>query len=321
MDMNIDTGRIPDPFQCKVWEPADAEEAMMLKRQYGAEAVFVAGGTLLRTQWEGGLVSKHEHLIRLDTITGLKGISESEHQLHIGALTRLRECGADAQVLNYGATIYESCRHIAAPSIRNLATIGGNVASAVGDTIPALLVHNASLHWLDLESEMLNVEQDLVDWLEVVKSGRKSLHAVLLGIVLDKQINPTSASTSIDLEHSTDHLQEITFFRKIGRREAFTPSLVTVAFRAYIDQAGQFSQVRIAAGGGSGIAMRLYTCEQLLEGNVYQSDMISRLAVLAGEEFVSYSDPFASEYYRQQTAGNLLAAGLWESIHSQMERR
>lgn len=307
MEMNIETSRIPDPFPCQVWEPADMEEAMMIKRQYGANAAFVAGGTLLRTQWEGGIVSKHEHLIRLDTIADLRGIDESDQRIHIGALTRLRECGADTYIANHGATLYEACRHIAAPSIRNQATIGGNIASAVGDAIPALLVHNASLHWADIGSEVNLIQQDIVDWLDVVKSGRRSLHAILMGIVLEKQ--------------STEHQQEITFFRKIGRREAFTPSLVTVAFRAMVDPLGYFSQVRIAAGGGSGIAMRLSRCEQLLEGNRYHAEMITSIALLASEDFVTYSDPFASEQYRQQTAGNLLAAGLWESIHSQIERR
>ncbi|MDQ1233590.1 xanthine dehydrogenase C subunit [Paenibacillus sp. SORGH_AS306] len=318
MEMNIETSRIPDPFSRKVWEPADAEEAMMIKRQYGADAVFVAGGTLLRTQWEGGIVNRPEHFIRLDTIADLCGIHESDQHIYIGALTRLRECGADAYIAHHGAALYESCRHIAAPSIRNQATIGGNIASAVGDAIPALLVHNASLHWADIGSEVTTIEQDLSDWLEIVKSGRKSINAVLLGINLEKQ-NRLLATESI--EQSVDHQQEITFFRKIGRREAFTPSLVTVAFRAKIDPLGYFSQVRIAAGGGSGIAMRLSTCEQLLEGNRYQADMITSLARLASDEFITYSDPFASEQYRQQTAGNLLAAGLWETIHAQIERR
>ena len=319
MEMNIETSRIPDPLLCQVWEPADTEEAMMLKRQYGENAAFVAGGTLLRTQWEGGIVSKPEHLIRLDTIADLRGIYESDHHIHIGALTRLRECGADTDIDHHVATLYESCRHIAAPSIRNQATIGGNIASAIGDAIPALLVHDASLHWAEIGSEVTQIEQNIIDWLDVVKSGRRNMNAVLLKIVLEKQINsPFSTET---IQKSITHQQEITFFRKIGRREAFTPSLVTVAFRAMIDPLGHFSQVRIAAGGGSGIAMRLSRCEQLLEGNRYHAEMITSIASLASEDFVTYSDPFASEQYRQLTAGNLLAAGLWESIHSQIERR
>ncbi|MFD1990987.1 FAD binding domain-containing protein [Paenibacillus nicotianae] len=318
MEMNIETNRGPELFPRKVWEPANAEEAMMIKRQYGDNAVFVAGGTLLRTQWESGIVNRHEHFIRLDTIADLCGIGESDQHIEIGALTRLRECGTDATIAHHGATLYESCRHIAAPSIRNQATIGGNISSAVGDAIPALLVHNASLRWVDIGSEVTTIEQDLVDWLETVKSGRKSSTAVLLAIRLEKQ---TSSLTTEATEQSVDHQQEITFFRKIGRREAFTPSLVTVAFRAKIDPLGYFSQVRIAAGGGSGIAMRLLTCEQLLEGHRYHAEMITSLAMLASEEFVTYSDPFASEQYRKQTAGNLLAAGLWETIHAQIERR
>ncbi len=54
---------------------------------------------------------------------------------------------------------------------------------------------------------------------------------------------------------------------------------------------------------------------------MYDAAWLPELAGLAAQEFVSYSDPFAEAPYRQQSAGNLLAAGLWESIRDIEEGR
>ncbi|MEW4369157.1 FAD binding domain-containing protein [Paenibacillus kandeliae] len=356
-----------------VWEPTDAAEAVQLKQTYGAAAVYVAGGTLLRTQWENGVAAFPQHMIRLDTLPGIADIQEHTDSLWIGALASLKQVGIHEQVERYAPVLYSACKHIAAPSIRHLATIGGNIASAVGDALPALLVHHAILVWADSEQAQGIQEQPAVDWMEQLRTGQKHTQAVLLGIHIPKE--PVSAATDIvaniddfhlengstakarwnEMQHDMSHdpfirlqrdemhmlsaggmqdsasvqrwsdsygdtWQELGFFRKLGRREAFTPSLVTVAFRAWMGEDGRLLHVRMAAGGGSGLGMRLYTCEQWLEGQVYDPSITTSLAEMVTAEFVSYSDPFAADTYRQRSAGNLLAAGLWESIQA-MEKR
>ncbi|ANF96456.1 FAD binding domain-containing protein [Paenibacillus bovis] len=328
MNMHQKESSFSTPLAPTVWEPSSAEEAVLLKYQYGADAAYIAGSTLLRTQWEGGLLNIPGHMIRLDTIPGLKGITDSEQHIHIGALTSLHECGTNRLIRSYAGICYTACRHIAAPAVRNQGTIGGNISSAVGDMIPALLVHDARLVWMDREHPAFEYEQELVDWLEQVRLGRRSLGAVLLGITIDK----SKANTGF-LDHNEEEYnrppasfsgssswREVGFYRKVGRREAFTPSLVTVAFRALMNREGVLADVKIAAGGGAGLAMRLNGCEHLLEGKVYDPQYTATLAALVTEEWISYSDPFASESYRRQTAGNLLAAGLWETIYQEWER-
>ncbi len=324
---------MPPIYKPVVWEPADAEEAVALKREYGADAVWVAGGTLLRTQWEGGVAPMPAHMIRLDTIAGMRSIIEETEYVTVGALATLKQCGQHAALQQYANALYMACRHIAAPAVRNLATLGGNVASAVGDALPALLVHDASLLWVDGEAASLHHEQDAVDWMEQVRMGRRSLQAVLLGIRFPKgpvetgsllrSSSDVAEETTVDLsanavsywtDEKGERWRELCFFRKLGRREAFTPSLVTVALRCWISERGELTRVRVAAGGGSGLAMRLLQCESMLEGRSYDASWLPELASMAAQEFVSYSDPFAEAPYRQQSAGNLLAAGLWESI-------
>ncbi|MFD1888479.1 FAD binding domain-containing protein [Paenibacillus wenxiniae] len=340
MNPHLSNNDMPPIDQPVVWEPADAEEALALKREHGANAVWVAGGTLLRTQWEGGIAAIPAHMIRLDTIEGMRSIIDETDYVQVGSLATLKQCGQHAALQQYANALYMACRHIAAPAVRNLATIGGNVASAVGDALPALLVHDASLLWIDGEHTPLHHEQAAVDWMEQVRIGRRSLHAVLLGIRFPKgpvisghlpvQSSVAVESTPVDLsanavsfwidEHG-ERWRELCFFRKLGRREAFTPSLVTVAMRCWISESGELTRVRVAAGGGSGLAMRLLQCELMLEGRMYDATWLPELARVAAQEFSSYSDPFAEAPYRQQSAGNLLAAGLWESIRDMEEGR
>ncbi len=333
---------MPPVFTPVVWEPSDADEAVALKKEYGADAVWVAGGTLLRTQWEGGVAPLPAHMIRLDAIEGIHSIIEEEAHIRVGALATLKQCGQHSSLQQYANALYMACRHIAAPAVRNLATIGGNIASAVGDALPALLVHDASLLWVDGEHPAVRHEQDVVDWMEQVRAGRRSLQAVLLGIQFPKASSitetvraaegwtaqmtevPTAMSAnavSFWTDEQGERWREMCFFRKLGRREAFTPSLVTVALRCWISETGQMKHVRAAAGGGSGLAMRMLQCEQLLEGRHYEASLLAELSSIASQEFVSYSDPFAEAPYRQQSAGNLLAAGLWESIQDIQEGR
>ncbi|WP_429374915.1 hypothetical protein [Paenibacillus sp. DS2015] len=112
----------------------------------------------------------------------------------------------------------------------------------------------------------------------------------------------------------------VSFFQKVGRRESFTPSLVTVAFRGWLGEDGRWLYLSMATGGGSALAVRLRESECWLMERRYSSSLLPELAEVIAAEMTSYSDPFASERYRKQTAGNLLAAGLWESLQEETMR-
>ncbi|WJH29427.1 hypothetical protein N6H13_01100 [Paenibacillus sp. CC-CFT742] len=118
-----------------------------------------------------------------------------------------------------------------------------------------------------------------------------------------------------DPKNQEPDAREIAFYRKLGRRETFSASLVTIAFRGEIGTDGRWKKVAIAAGGGSAVAMRLPASEQLLlreEASRMQAEPLGRSA---SAEFGTYGDVFATEQYRKQTAGNLLGAGLWEALY------
>ncbi|MFB5676125.1 FAD binding domain-containing protein [Paenibacillus terreus] len=271
--------------------PAAVEEAMHWKSSAEGIACYVAGGTLLRTQWEGDTVPLPQQIVSLQGIRAMHGIRLEDGVLSIGAMTSLAECCRSPLVAASAPLLAEAARRIGAPSIRTTATLGGNIASGIGDSIPALLVSQAQLEW---HTEDGTVRIAIEDWLETVRQGTHRQGAILQRVFI-----PVPSG------------DEVTLFRKIGRREAFTPSLVSVAFMGRPAGSEGWSSVYAAAGGGSGIAMRLARSEALLLKGITN---LSLLARTVKDEFITFTDAFAAAEYRAMTAGNLLAAELYKHI-------
>ncbi|WP_440109126.1 FAD binding domain-containing protein [Paenibacillus sp. QZ-Y1] len=291
-----------------VWQPEDLEELQDLKNRLKGTYGFAAGGTLLRTQWEGGLVPTPEHMISLARLPNTSGVQFDGDQLVIGALTRLNPCATNTLIQQL-PLLQEAVHTIAAPSIRNVATIGGNIVSGVGDTIPALLVYDAQLHWM---TDQGMETRSLSAWLSGGTDGSRNPNDVLIAIHI-----PMKNASRVDIDSQPIPVaREISFYRKLGRRETFTASLVTIAFHGEVGADGRWKNVAIAAGGGSGMAMRLPESERLLRSGEISAMQVAALGTSAASEFLTYGDAFATERYRKQTAGNMLGAGLWEALYS-----
>lgn len=284
-----------------VHQPKSLQEAWELKSALGENALYVSGGTLLRTQWDAGTLSMPKQLIDLRSIPGINDITSTEFHLSLGALTTLSECRKNKLLIAAAPAVEEAVRCIAAPAVRNLATLGGNVSSGFGDILPALLVYDAEL--VTYDGKFLSV-QSITDWLEDRWGAGKSATDLVA------EVRITSA------DHVGPESGRLEVFRKVGRREAFTPSLVTVALFAEIDTGHRIQNVRIAAGGGTGRPLRLRAAELLLEGTVYEERMLGDLYEVVVNGFATYSDPFATEAYKKKTAGNLIVSELWKTMNS-----
>lgn len=279
-----------------VWLPRDPGEAVKLKEAFGGDAVYVAGSTLLRTQWEAGTASVPAHLIDLASIPGLDRIDEMDGGLVIGSLARLRDCAAHPAAVGKAPLLVSAVKAIAGASVRNQATLGGNVVYRVGDSLPALLALDAELVWHDgLTEETIGA----AEWL----AGTPARPGILTAIRLPYR---DSGMTS--------NIRRWFAFYKVGRREAFVPSLVTVAIDASVGVDGTLADIRIAAGGGQTVPRRLTDAEELLAGRVPDEGLLQRVYDAVLEQYVPAPDPFAADSYRKRTAANLIATELWKSL-------
>lgn len=129
-------------------KPASLKEALgLLARKSAAGAVPLAGGTDLVAWLRDGAVSPG-YLLDIKGLSELRGIRLKAGKLWIGANTTFAEIIESPLVKKHAPLLVESSGMVASVGVRNRATIGGNVCSAVPccDSGPGLLVYEAVVH-------------------------------------------------------------------------------------------------------------------------------------------------------------------------------
>ena len=117
---------IPSAF--KFYKPDNLEKAVAIISEYGDDARVIAGGHSLIPVMKQRLTDI-KHLIDLSAIKELKGISIIDNSILIGAMTTQVELITNEELFKIAPVIREASLQIADPQVRNLGTIGGNVAN------------------------------------------------------------------------------------------------------------------------------------------------------------------------------------------------
>ena len=110
-------------------EPTTVAEACSLLKQHSGEAKVFAGGTHVTILMKQGLFEP-KALVNIKNIQDLKGVRyDSSEGLVIGALTTHRELETSALVQEKFPVLCEAEREVANIRVRNMGTVGGNLAS------------------------------------------------------------------------------------------------------------------------------------------------------------------------------------------------
>ena len=118
---------IPAAFEYS--SPKSLSEAISLLKKHGAGAKILAGGMSLIPLMKLRLAAP-KHLIDLNGIAELSYIRESDGHLTIGALTRESDLDESALIRKKYPIIADTAAVIGDPLVRNMATVGGNLAHA-----------------------------------------------------------------------------------------------------------------------------------------------------------------------------------------------
>lgn len=127
--------------------PSTVEELAAVLAKHGVDAKLLAGGTDL-------VVLLRDRLLRPRYVIDVKGIEElrklswdRESGLRIGAAVTLNEIISSSVVMEHFGVLWSAANTLADPTIRNRATLVGNIcnASPAADTAPALLVLGAEV--------------------------------------------------------------------------------------------------------------------------------------------------------------------------------
>jgi carbon-monoxide dehydrogenase medium subunit len=116
---------IPPAFE--YLRPKTIPEAVALLQQHGDDAKILSGGQSLIPMMKLRL-ARPGFLVDINSISGLSYIKEEGGFLKIGGLTREAELEASSVVQQKYLLLMDTAAVIADPQVRNMATVGGNLA-------------------------------------------------------------------------------------------------------------------------------------------------------------------------------------------------
>jgi carbon-monoxide dehydrogenase medium subunit len=116
---------IPAPFEYH--RPASLDVALALLARLGDDAKVLAGGQSLIPLMKLRLAGPR-HVVDINRVPGLDAIAERDGVLLIGALVRESDLEVSDVVRRRYPILADTCKVIADPIVRNLATVGGNLA-------------------------------------------------------------------------------------------------------------------------------------------------------------------------------------------------
>jgi carbon-monoxide dehydrogenase medium subunit len=126
--------------------PTNLSQALKAFAEASGPILPIAGGTDLLLDLEQGRHAPVHTLMDVTSIAEMTSLEARGRELFIGAALPVNHIVLDPLVNAHAQALTEACNLIAGPQVRNVATLGGNVAHALpaADGTIALLALNAS---------------------------------------------------------------------------------------------------------------------------------------------------------------------------------
>jgi len=280
------------------YAPTTADDLAALLLEH-PQARIVAGATDV-----GLWVTKHlrvlDPIIYVGRVRELQEIAETETALEIGAGVTYGD--AVARLAALYPDMGEMMRRLGGEQVRNVGTIGGNIAngSPIGDSPPALIAAGAQL---------------------VLRRGAEQRQMALEDFFLDygkQDRKPDEFVTRIIVPKPAKGVR----FRahKISKR--FDQDISSVLGAFAIEVAGsKVKHVRIAYGGMAATPKRARHAEKALIGKPWTEATVEKAMAALEQDFSPITDMRASAAYRMLVARNLLQRLVIETTEEATETR
>ncbi len=306
------------------------QEAVKLLSVENARAV--AGGTDLLGVVKEGLLPTGR-VVNLKTIPGLDQIKADGEGLRVGALARLADIAGSALVRERAPSVAAAASAVASPQIRNMGTLGGNLAQKVRC-------------WYYRDPDRADCYKRNGSYCYAV-FGASDVHAIFDGAAcfavtpsdtavaltaLDAEITiagpkgeRTVGATSFFIGPGKDYMREVdlaqdeiitevripsafakqpSVFLKAAPRRAIDFARASVA--ATVVGGAQVVKSRLVLGGVSAVPRRALGAEAYLEGKRLTPDVIAKAAELATEG----AKPLAKNAYKIRLTQGLVRQAL-----------
>ncbi len=248
---------------------------------------YLAGGTDIMVLKKDNTLYKDIPWIDISNLDELKSISVNNGCIYIGSLVTMAELAENTVIKEKACSLSEAAAGMGSPQIRELATIGGNLANSnpAGDTIPPLCALNAELV---LQREMEKREVPAEEF--CISPGKNIL-------------TPGEIITSIQIPVNENSNSG---FFKIGPRNTLAISKASVSVWWCLDDAKVFKDIRIFMGAVGSKCLRAKKTEEFLIGNKLLTENIEKASEMIKYETCPIDDFRSTKEYRMKITGVLL---------------
>jgi carbon-monoxide dehydrogenase medium subunit len=267
--------------------PTTIGEATALLTRLGDDAKVLSGGQSLIPLMKLRLASP-AHVVDINGIPGLGYIREGEGFLRIGALTRESELEESELIRTRYPLLHDTSKVIADPVVRNLATVGGNLAHAdpANDHPATMLAFGA----------------------EVVAVGPKGERRIPIGSFFT---GPFATSLRPDeiLTAARSRGAYLKLERKVGDF-----ATAAVAAQLTLDGGGRCEEIGIGLTNVGLTPIKAAQAEAALKGKNPDEATIKRAAELAAEASEPSADLRGSVEYKKDLVRVLTARALRKAV-------
>jgi carbon-monoxide dehydrogenase medium subunit len=283
---------IPGKFEYHA--PTTLPDAIALLERYGEDAKILAGGQSLIPIMRFRL-AEPAHLVDIGRIEGLAYVGEADGCLCIGAMTREADLEHLPLIAERYPILADTSAVIADPLVRNLATVGGNLAHAdpANDHPATMLALGA-----EVVAEGPNGRRTVAvdDFFRDIFTTALAPSEVLVEIRVP-QPKPRSGGAYLKLE------------RKVGDF-----AIVGVAAHVTLDEGGAFESVGIGLTNVGPTAIRAQKAEGSLIGERPSEAVLQAAGSLAASEAEPVTDGRGPAEYKRAMVRTLTIRALKRAL-------
>ena len=272
------------------YAPSTVEETLALLDQYQNSVALIAGGTDLTLELNERKASPAV-VIDLKPVKELDYIRVENGRFRIGSMTTHASLAENEQIRQHVRMLHDATCQVGSPQIRNLGTIGGNIAqsSVAGDGLAACVALNADVRLRSVRGERTMNINDFLAGEGVQK--RNSLAA-------DELLTEISFPVP-DPKHTA------TAFYKLAKRKSLAISVIAGCLAVTVDDDGICTAASMRAGALGRYPMRFEGAEAYLVGKKLTYDtMLETLPMMHDQVLeANRSRPWSVFYKKEGVQG------------------
>jgi xanthine dehydrogenase FAD-binding subunit len=267
--------------------PTNLSQALQAFAEAPRPILPVAGGTDILLDLEQGRHAPVHTLLDVTSIAEMTLLEVRGNELFIGAAVPVNRVALNPLTQEHARALVEACNLIAGPQVRNVATLGGNVAHALpaADGTIALLAMDGQAEIAGTEGARCVPFKEL--FLGPGKSSLKQGEELLVGFHLPLRKE-----------------RQASCFKRIMRPQGVALPILNCA--VWLERENEFvKDVHVAVGPGGGTPFRATQAEDTLRGQPFNSNAfeIALDALLAQAKFRTSARRASADYRRHIVSG------------------